>query len=244
MDPDVKTAELVAESCRAFRVTEVAADFEAATAVLESPKRLVALICELELPGGNGMDLILRVRKERPLLPILVLTSRTDPALINRAHRLRAEYHCKPTHRSSLRGFLRRAVAFERVPDERTTWAIDEVARRKKLSPREVEVLIAAVAGVSRKVLADELGTSENTLKTQIRSVLRKCSAGTLEELARSTLQLALSESDTPRFDTLPPESEHRGPPTIRPSARSSGTRDRLTPSPEELEEFRKRMQR
>ncbi len=125
----------------------------------------------------------------------------------------------------------------ERVEDQRITWAIDEICRREELTPREVDLLVAAVAGVPRKTLSDELGVSENTLKTQVRGLLRKTDAGTLEELARNTLQLALADSNPHRVSSIPPESKHRGPPSIRPS----GTRTRVNPDDEELAEFRKR---
>lgn len=236
VDPDVTTARTLAEACRSFRATDTAADFAAAEAVLESPRRLVALITEIDLPGRDGLELVQVARKSRPLLPVLVLTARAEAALINRAHLLRAEYHCKPTHRSSLRGFLRRAIALERVEDQRISWAIDETSRRLGLTPREVDLLVAAVAGVPRKVLADELGVTENTLKTQVRGLLRKCDASTLEELARATLQLALADTNPHRVSSIPPEA-HRGPPSIRPS----GTRAKVDVSEQELAEFLKR---
>ncbi len=234
VDPDVQTAQIVADACRAFRATDVLSEFGAALDVLDSAKRLVALITEVEFPGEDGLDLVRCARTLRPLLPVLVLTTRTDPTLINGAHALRAEYHCKPTHRSSLRGFLRRAVALERVEDERISWAVDESARRHRLTPREVDLLVAAVAGVPRKVLADELGVSENTLKTQVRGLLRKTDATTLDEVARATLQLAISDATASRTSSLPPESQNHGPPSIRPS----GTRPRVSVSLEELEKL------
>lgn len=237
VDPDEQTARALADTCRAFRVTETVRDYTEAVRVLDSPRRLVALITEIDLPSKDGLELVVRARKTLPLLPVLVLTARAEPALINRAHLLRAEYHCKPTHRSSLRGFLRRAIAMERVEDQRITWAIDELCRRHRLTPREVDLLVAAVAGVPRKVLADELGVSENTLKTQVRGLLRKCDASTLEELARGCLQLALAESNPHRTSSIPPEAQHRGPPSIRPS----GTRSRLNPTEADLDDFRKR---
>jgi hypothetical protein len=118
------------------------------------------------------------------LLPVLVLTARAEPELINRAHGLRAEYHCKPTHRSSLRGLLRRAVAFERVEDVRISWAIDEMSAAP--AEREADLTVAAVAGVPRKTLSDELGSREHTQDPgawRAQKVRRQHA----EELARTT---------------------------------------------------------
>lgn len=234
VEPDPATADMLAGVCRDFRATELARDIPEAWQIVASSRRLVALITEADLPSGNGLELVKAARKERPLLPILVLTGRADPRLINRAHGLRAEYHCKPTHRSALHGFLRRAVAFERVADQRIAWAVDEMTRRNGLTLREVDLLTSAIAGVPRRALADELGVSENTLKTRTRSLLRKCSAATLEEVARATLHLAISSSEP--CATLPPPSEppEGGPPSILPSGRRH-----ITASEEELEALR-----
>lgn len=237
VDPDLETAEVVARACREFRATDVVLDAPEACVILESRKRLVAMILETDLPSGSGLHLANIARKQRPLLPILVLTSRAEPELINGAHALRAEYHCKPTHRSALRGFMRRAVAFERIEDQRIGWAVDEMSSRNRLNPRDVDLLVAALAGVTRKTLADELGISENTLKSQVRQVLRKCGASTLEELARATLQLAITDADLAQWQAQP-ESVHPGPPSIRPSSSASGTRLRVDPSAEEVEAF------
>lgn len=237
VDPDAEAAEVVARACREFRATDVVSDAPAAFSILESRRRLVAMIVETDLPSVSGLHLVSMARKQRPLLPILVLTGRAEHELINAAHALRAEYHCKPTHRSALRGFMRRAVAFERVEDLRISWAVDEMSRRNQLNARDVDLLIAALAGTPRKTLADELGISENTLKTQVRHVLRKCSATTLEDLARATLQLAITDADLHAWQPAQ-ESVNPGPPSIRPS---SGTHRVVNPSDDELEEFAKR---
>ncbi len=220
VEPDQDTANVLSHLCRELRAPQVTRSLAEARRALSMRSRWAGVIQELVLPDGWGVDLLKEIRAKFPSLPVLVLTSLTDADSINRVHVLRAEYHCKPTRRRALRGFIQHAVALDRVRDVRVASIIGDFVQRFGLSPRESELLAAAVAGTSRKTLADELGTTENTLKTQVRQLLRKCGdQKSLEELGRLVLRQAIS-SDRPAYATesVPP-SNRDSPPTIRPSS-------------------------
>jgi DNA-binding NarL/FixJ family response regulator len=217
VEPDVDTRALLSALCRTTRRTQAVGSVAQATKVLAASVRWTGFIFEINLPDGSGIDLLAQARAKYPLVPALILTASTDPGAINDAHALRAEFHCKPTRRSRLRGFIRRTIAFERVGDLRISWLIEDAVRAYKLSPRETDLLSAAVAGTPRKTLADELGTTENTLKTQVRTLLRKCAHQSLEDLGRHILRQALdgsSPDDEEGPRSVIPDSAH--PPSIR----------------------------
>jgi DNA-binding NarL/FixJ family response regulator len=221
VESDSGTQETLLAVCRAFRSAEGARDLGRAHAIFSAQRQIIGLITELDLPDGNGVELVKSVRRHRPLLPILVLTSRTDPNTINALHGLRTEFLCKPTRRRALKGFLRRAVAFERLKDVRVAELIDIYARRHRLTPRETDLVIGAVAGMSRDALGNQLGTSQNTLKTQVRSLLRKCGLTSLDELARLVLSEMLVIDAHPDSNPYPSDSPpSAGPPTIQPHDR------------------------
>jgi DNA-binding NarL/FixJ family response regulator len=231
VEPDADTAAILVRLCSDMRPSTAVGTFEDARRILEDRRIWCGVILELELPDGSGLNLLERLRAIHPFVPALVLTSLTEPAAINRVHGLRAEYHCKPTRRRALGGFLRHAVAFERTRDERIARIIEADAARFDLTPRESEILSAAVAGTSRKLLANQLGTTENTLKTQVRQLLRKCGHDSLEELGRYVLHQALNPSEPPV--SMEREREQRddsGPPTIRPSTGKLRTLAALEP--------------
>lgn len=220
VEPDADTASILAALCHELRPATILATGEAVLATLASESAWTGVIMELELPDGSGLELLERIRARYPLLPVLVLTSRAEPRAINRVHVLRAEFHCKPTRRRALRGFLKLAVAVERARDARIARVIEANARRFALSPRESDILAAAVAGTARKILADQLGTTENTLKTQVRQLLRKCGHESLEELGRYVLHQAIGNTEPPACSGAAEveEQDETGPPTIRPS--------------------------
>lgn len=62
--------------------------------------------------------------------------------------------------------------------------ALEELRSRRRLTNAELEVLRCGVSGMTRLDIATERRVSVNTLKTQVRSLLRKCQATTLESLS------------------------------------------------------------
>jgi DNA-binding NarL/FixJ family response regulator len=146
-----------------------------AFAVLESGPPPAAAIVDLMLPDGSGFEVLEALRKSTSELPVLVLTACHDPVVVNRVHTLRAELVCKPFLRENLVQFAQRVVN-SRPPalQARLTSVVADVAREYHLSARESQILGLAVDGVPRRHLARTLGVSENTIKTQVRSLLDK----------------------------------------------------------------------
>jgi DNA-binding CsgD family transcriptional regulator len=91
-----------------------------------------------------------------------------------------------------LRRFAVAALAFAHFGDAAVADAIGAMAADYALSPRESMLLVAAVAGASRRAILDAAAVTLNTLKTQIRSLLVKAGARTLDELALRVLRTAL----------------------------------------------------
>lgn len=147
---------------------------------------------DIGLPDGSGLEVLVVARQRWPLLPALVLTGNAIPDLINRSFSLRAEFLCKPGSRDAFLAFIQRAIAREAVPEPRVAALIDELSVERKLTPREVQLLTLLMADVRRAAFPGELGITENTAKSQIRSLLKKCHANSLDELARMMLKRAL----------------------------------------------------
>lgn len=210
VESDTPAAEVVVQECARLRRTSLLSSAAEAGRALDTKPKLTALILEQELPDARGATVLKTCRASYPRLPILMLTATTTPKLINLCHLLRVEFVAKPARRRNLKAFLQRAVAFERVPDSRVSAVVEDLVRTRRLSPRETDVLAAATQGVARRVIADQIGTTENTIKSCVRSLLRKCDASNLEEVARSIWLEALAGSDV-EGDT--PFDRHSRPP-------------------------------
>jgi DNA-binding NarL/FixJ family response regulator len=147
----------------------------AIAAVALGTEHVVAAIIDVGLPVGDGLDIVAELRKRHADMPILVLTGSNEPATINRAQLLRAEYVVKPFFRDNVEGFVQRALAYRSAIDkDRLQAEVTKISAEHKLSQREAQILIFAVEGVPRRHIADALQVSENTVKTQVRSLLDK----------------------------------------------------------------------
>jgi FixJ family two-component response regulator len=195
VEDDPQTAQSVARVLERCRPTVMAFTLERALSLLAQPREWTGAVIDLGLPDGSGMTAVEFVRDRSPLLPVLVLTGRHDRISINQAHSLRAEFVCKPATESDLDRFARRAVTFERVSEQRLAELVDGLCQRKSLTPRESEIVAAAMADVPRAALLEQLGISENTLKSQVRRLLRKTGHDSLQLLSAALLRDALHGS-------------------------------------------------
>ncbi len=185
-DPaDARTIERVFGKYRRVRIATTAAQ---ARAALEEPEVWAGVVLDVMLPDGSGLDVLAFLRGRHPLLPVLVLTGHFEADVANRSQALRAECVFKPATLENFRAFIDKALAVDAVSNDRVARAVAELALRLDLQPREMNVLAFAVAEVPRAAMSIELGISENTLKSQIKSLLKKTGHASLNDLARDVL--------------------------------------------------------
>lgn len=155
----------------------------AAIEMVDHGESVVAAIVDIGLPDGDGLDVVAALRKRFADMPILVLTGSNEPTTINRAQLLRAEYVVKPFFTDNVARFVQRALAHRSAVDkEKLQATVTQITGDYRLSQREAQILIFAVEGVPRRHIADVLQVSENTVKTQVRSLLEKLGKETLSE--------------------------------------------------------------
>ena len=193
VEDEPQAAENLVRMLQRVRPTLFALTIREAKEHLAAPRAWTGLIADIGLPDGSGLDVVRFARDRFPLLPVLVLTGHHDRTSINTSHELRAEFVCKPASEADLFGFVRRAVAFERVPDQRLASLVDEVARQCALTTREADILAAALGSTTRAQLLDQFGVTDNTLKSQIRTLLRKTNQDSLDSLTKVVLREALA---------------------------------------------------
>ncbi len=161
------------------------------------------VVIDLDSLDGAVADTLRRVREAHPLVPILALASAASAELVNTLHAQRAELVMKPVGEVNVTSFVQRALVSGWLPDERVAAWVDELARRNHLTPREVQLMAYALGNESRTKVMRRLGITENTLKTQVRALLRKCSARSMDGLAKSVLRDALIFDAPPGRDEL-----------------------------------------
>jgi two-component system response regulator DevR len=177
VEDDPVVAACIQREVRAFAKPIHASTVAAALEVIDRDPSLRAVTIDLHLPDGSGLRLLQEIRSRRPGLKCLVLTGERDPQHVNGSHLLDAEFAYKPEIAPNLRHFLNAVAGPGR--------AVDQFASDHRLSPRERQILELAVQDVPRSELHVRLSVSPNTVKSQIRSILRKSGIRSLQTLAR-----------------------------------------------------------
>jgi len=153
--------------------------------LLNSPRdRPGCVLLDLRLPGPSGLDLQAALPTNGFTLPVVFMTGHPEVAASVRAMKAGAvDFLEKPVERQTLFEALERALARDASQRQTRAQAAQLRALFATLSPREQEVLERVVAGKLNKQIADELGVSERTVKSQRAQLMDKLGAGSSAEL-------------------------------------------------------------
>ncbi|MET0343493.1 MAG: hypothetical protein ABW252_20950 [Polyangiales bacterium] len=178
------------EVVRAYGPARTQALTEQGIAELSQPGRFAGLIVDV-VPNGTARLLGLLARL--PNLPVLVLLHTPDAALINQLQARGATVAVAPFAQANVVSFVQRALTHSFVPSERVASTIAHLAATRGLTAREVQLLDYCIGDEPRERVRRRLGITENTLKTQIRGLLRKCGERNLDALAKNVLRATLA---------------------------------------------------
>lgn len=138
------------------------------------------VLTDLGLPDCSGLSVGESILRELPGTVVLALTAREDDRTIDEAIRLGFHgYVTKETGVDPFVSALRMAAegcqvvvpassGAERPQDRRSDPLVTE------LTPRELEVLQLLSQGLAARAIAERLGVSRNTVRTQVQSILTK----------------------------------------------------------------------
>jgi RNA polymerase sigma factor (sigma-70 family) len=152
------------------------------------------LILDVSLPDLNGLDLQKRIASDRIDMPIIFITGHGDVPMTVKAMKAGAiEFLTKPFNDEALLSAVRYAI--ERSTNALRREAEIEVLRDcyAALTPREREVLVLVVSGLSNKQVGGELGISEITVKAHRGRVMQKMRANSLPNLVKIATRLRLT---------------------------------------------------
>ncbi len=142
------------------------------------------------------------LRLRAPTLPLLVALAPNETAPINALQAKDVEVVVLPVPEPNLVGFVQRALANGFLPDDRVSRLLSHLATERGLTAREVQLLTFSLGNEPRDRVRRRLGIGENTLKTQIRGLLRKCGERSVDGLAKNLLRVALLSEKPPTADS------------------------------------------
>ncbi len=201
---------------------EVAQTFGSAERMLSETQHLAnadepppwdLVLMDIELPGRNGIEATRELRKIWIDLPVVMLTVFEDPRVILEAISAGASGYVlkKATARelvAQLRAVLEGGAPLSpavastvidivrklNVPESSSSLSrpSGEEPSRLNLTDRELDVLRCLVRGLSYNETGDDLGISEGTVRTHVRSVYRKLQVHSVAQAIRRGMELGL----------------------------------------------------
>jgi DNA-binding NarL/FixJ family response regulator len=126
----------------------------------------------------NGLDALIAIRNEFPDAKIVMLTTYRSDTQILRALKAGAlGYLLKNALHKELLDTIRAANAGKKVVSPEASLEIVEHAMDDPLTPAEISVLRLIAAGQGNKEIADQLSTTEESVKSRVKNILSKLGA-------------------------------------------------------------------
>jgi two-component system invasion response regulator UvrY len=175
-----------------LEVVGEAASGEAALALVKANDYDVAML-DMSMPGLSGVDLIKRLKLEKPKLRILVLSMHGEQQYAARALKAGAAgYLNKDSASALLLGALRKIAAGGVHIGEAAAASLLQSGDKpghETLSDREFEVLRLLVDGLGPTEIAERLHLSVKTVSTHKTRILEKLNVRSTAELVRYALE-------------------------------------------------------
>lgn len=175
-----------------FKVVGEAADGRDALALMRKLKPRIATI-DLILPGMSGIDLIACIHREQPRMKLVALTGRTDGEAMGRAIAAGACAHLvKPVNPEEFGPIMDKILRGEHALSASAVEVLWKTHSDKvpydlevRLTPRQSEVVVLVVSGLSNKETASRLSISVRTVEKYRAEAMERLGVRSTAELVR-----------------------------------------------------------
>lgn len=181
-----------------IEVLEAASGEEAMSAVLDTPVSLIVL--DLNLPGLGGLELLRRLVRAVPKVPILVFSQHAEAIYATKALEAGAQGFVSKNAMpeeflEAVDAVLGGGVAVEKsIQRDMAIRDVVEDAYLKPLTERDIEILRLLAAGNSLSEIAAKLGIAYKTVANTLSRIKEKLGAGQTSDLIRIAIGRGLTD--------------------------------------------------
>jgi two-component system NarL family response regulator len=157
-----------------MRVVAQASDGVEAVSLVEKHLPDIVLL-DLRMPRMDGLEVIAQIQSLHVPSKVIVLTTFESEQDVHLALKAGARsYLLKDIPRSTLLDTIRQVHLGKTCISPRIGQKLVENMSRPILSTRELDILKLVAEGKSNKAIGDQLGIAEGTVKTHVKSLLKK----------------------------------------------------------------------
>lgn len=157
------------------------------------PDGPACLVLDVQMPGLSGLDLQRELAKGQRRLPIVFITGHGDIPMTVEAMKAGAVgFLSKPLRNQDLIDAVKEGITMDREALNRLHEVAELRARYESLTAREREVFALVTTGSLNKQIAQQLGTSERTIKAHRAQVVQKMHADSVADLVRMADRLGV----------------------------------------------------
>lgn len=168
-------------------------DYNSATSFL-SNSRVVSpavILLDMQMPDLSGLELLDCLEKNGSTTPIIFLSGQSHPQQIVKGLKKGAlDFLFKPFNLEELLNAIQTALEYDRKQFKRILKTSETKQNFLLLTPREKEVFSLLVSGLMNKEIAQQLGTTDATIKVHKARVMEKMRAASVQDLVRFHLEM------------------------------------------------------
>ena len=193
-EDDELVGRMLVRALSAHGQTVLVTTLEAALKALKV-RSFSAVVVDLGLPDGSGLDVIADARANHPGVSALIVSGNVDQRRLAAAHHLGVPFLLKPVDTREIGIFAVRTRSRTHARNERTAALVEQWTVEYELTPAEASLLALAVHGAQRPHLSELRGVAPSTVKRQVRGILTKTGDGTFEAAISRLLRAAVEQS-------------------------------------------------
>ena len=181
-----------------IEVLEAASGEEAMSAVFDAPVNLIVL--DLNLPGLGGLELLRRLVRAVPKIPILIFSQHAEAIYATKALEAGAQGFVSKNAMpeeflEAVDAVLGGGIAVEKsIQRDMAIRDVVEDAYLKPLTERDIEILRLLAAGNSLSEIAAKLGIAYKTVANTLSRIKEKLGAGQTSDLVRIAIGRGLTD--------------------------------------------------
>ena len=168
-------------------------DYNSATSFLRNSRVVspAVILLDMQMPDLSGLELLDCLEKNGSTTPIIFLSGQSHPQQIVKGLKKGAlDFLFKPFNLEELLNAIQTALEYDRKQFKRILKTSEIKQNFLLLTPREKEVFFLLVSGLMNKEIAQQLGTTDATIKVHKARVMEKMRAASVQDLVRFHLEM------------------------------------------------------